>query len=255
MIRYYCSGYDIKDPFGNGLGDMIKNELSNTNSVVYVVGSPKKPEKIEKAENKHKKNFDESFARNGIPFENSYIIKPDTNPEVAGKWIDESSFLMLMGGDPFDQKEMCEELGIIDNIKNYKGVMMGFSAGAMLMSKKIIITPCSDEYPEFHIGDGLNLDGISIFPHNNTPEEEYPDVLDVGGEIYRKEDNIKVAQEYGEYYLLQDNMNDDMSFDVSIIKSTNGNLEYYTENNGKIWLATSEGINLFVPELSKQIKR
>ena len=43
MIRYYCSGYDIRDPFGNGLGDMIKNELSNINSVVYVVGSPKKP--------------------------------------------------------------------------------------------------------------------------------------------------------------------------------------------------------------------
>ena len=74
-------------------------------------------------------------------------------------------------------------------------------------------------------------------------------------EIYRKEDNIKVAQEYGDFYLLQDNMNDDMSFDISIIKSTNGNIEYYTENNGKIWLVTSEGINLFVPELSKRIKR
>ena len=80
-------------------------------------------------------------------------------------------------------------------------------------------------------------------------------ILDVGGEIYRKEDNIKVAREHGEYYLLQDNMNDDMSFDISIIKATDGNLEFYTENNGKIWKATSDGINLFVPELSKRIKR
>lgn len=243
MVRYYCSGYDIKDPFGNGLGDMIKNELSNTNSVVYVVGSPKKTEKIEKAENIHKKNFDESFVRNGIPFENSYIIKPDTNPEVARKWIDESSFLMLMGGDPFDQKEMCEELGIIDNIKDYKGVMMGFSAGAMLMSKKIIITPCSDEYPEFHIEDGLNLDGISIFPHNNTELEEYPEILCVGKESYNRDDLINVAKKYGDYYLIQDNKVDD-DWDISIIKVDNGIVSLYTENNGKIWKATPNGLNL-----------
>lgn len=243
MVRYYCSGYDIKDPFGNGLGDMIKNELSNTNSVVYVVGSPKKPEKIEKAENIYKKNFDESFARNGIPFENSYIIKPDTNPEVARKWIDESSFLMLMGGDPFDQKEMCEELGIIDNIKNYKGIMMGFSAGAMLMSKNIIITPCSDEYPDFRIENGLNMDGISIHPHNNTELEEYPEVLCVGKESYKRDDLINVAKKYGDYYLIQDNKVDD-DWDISIIKADNGIVSLYTENNGKIWEATPNGLNL-----------
>ena len=139
-----------------------------------------------------------------------------------------------MGGDPFDQKEMCEELGIIDNIKNYKGVMMGFSAGAMLMSKKIIITPCSDEYPEFHIEDGLNLDGISIFPHNNTELEEYPEILCVGKESYKRDDLINVAKKYGDYYLIQDNKVDD-DWDISIIKVDNGIVSLYTENNGKIW--------------------
>ena len=203
MIRYYCSGYDVKDAFGHGLADMLKTELKDTKSIIYI---PAGEERVEKVANKFIPSFESSFERNGIHFENT--ISKET-----------------------DEKKQLEE------------------------RKKIIITPCSDEYPEFHIEDGLNLDGISIFPHNNTTEDEYPEVLDIGGEIYRKEDNIKVAQEYGEFYLLQDNMNDDMSFDVSIIKSTNGNLEYYTENNGKIWLATSEGIELFVPELSKRIKR
>ena len=55
--------------------------------------------------------------------------------------------------------------------------------------------------------------------------------------------------------MLQDNENEDLSFDISIIKSIDGNLEYYTENNGKIWLATSDGIKLFVPELSNKIKK
>ena len=31
MIRYYCSGFDINNAFGHGLGDMFKKELINTN--------------------------------------------------------------------------------------------------------------------------------------------------------------------------------------------------------------------------------
>ena len=93
--------------------------------------------------------------------------------------------------------------------------MLGFSAGSMLMSKYIIITPCS---------------------------EEYPDTLVVGDETYKKEDLIKVANQYGDYYLLQDNLREEGLIDVSIIKSINGNFEFYTENEGRIWIAKSDGI-------------
>ena len=92
--------------------------------------------------------------------------------------------------------------------------------------------------------NGLDLDGISIYPHNNTSLEEYPDTLVVGDETYQKADLIKVAGEYGEYYLLQDNFREDGLTDVSIIKSTNGNLELYTENEGKIWIVKGEEIVL-----------
>ena len=33
MIRYYCSGFDINNAFGHGLGDMFKKELTNTKSM------------------------------------------------------------------------------------------------------------------------------------------------------------------------------------------------------------------------------
>lgn len=48
MVRYYCSGYDVKDAFGHGLGEMIKTELENTNSIIYIVGDPKKDRKSKK---------------------------------------------------------------------------------------------------------------------------------------------------------------------------------------------------------------
>ena len=56
--------------------------------------------------------------------------------------------------------------------------------------------------------------------------------------------HVYMLCKYGDYYLLQDNLREDGLTDVSIIKSVDGNLEFYTENNGKIWLATSEGIRL-----------
>lgn len=232
MIRYYCSGFDINNAFGHGLGDMFKDELKSTRSIVYVPGSIKK---IEKAKNKYVPIFTEHFKNIGIVFDSINLITPDLTQREAKEMIDNADFLMLMGGDPFEQKEMCKNLDILENIKNFSGVLLGFSAGAMLMSKYIIVTPCSEEYPDFHIEEGLNFDELSIYPHNNTSSEEYPEELIVGDESYKKDDLIKVANEYGQFYLLQDFLREDGKTDVSIIKSTNEKIEFYTENNGKIW--------------------
>lgn len=251
MTRYYCSGFDINNAFGHGLGEMFLSELKDTKSIVYIPGSP---EKIQKAREKYVPAFTEHFKNVGIQFDSSIIITPEMNSDEAQKAVKEASFIMLMGGDPFKQKEMCEKLGLLDELKKYDGVMLGFSAGAMLMSKHIIITPCSEEYPDFHIEEGLNLDGISIYPHNNTNQEEYPNTLVVGDETYQKEDLIKVANEYGKYYLLQDYLREDSLTDVSMIKSTNGSLEFYIENDGRVWLVKSGEINLTY-STSKAIKK
>lgn len=231
MVRYYCSGFDVENAFGHGLGEMFKNELKSTKSIVYIPGSLNPF----KAKTKYVPAFVEHFKKVGIVFNEINIITPDLTPKKASEMIKSADFVMLMGGDPFEQKQLCEKVEIMDELKRFNGVMLGFSAGAMLMSKNIIIIPCSEEYPNFHIEEGLNFDGISIYPHNNTSEVVYPDVLTVGDETYRKDDLLEVARKYGSLYLLQDNNND-----ISIIKSTNGKIEFYTENNGKIWEVNSD---------------
>ncbi len=232
MIRYYCSGFDVNNAFGHGLGDMFQTELRDTKSIVYIPGNP---EKIEKTKTKYIPDFTNHFQNVGIEFDEVHLLTPDSTREEAKKLITNASFIMLMGGDPFKQKELCEQLGILEELKKFDGIMVGFSAGAMLMSKYIIVTPCSEEYPDFHIEEGLNFDEISIYPHNNTSEDIYPDTLVVGDETYQKADLIRVAKEYGEFYLLQDN-----DTDISLIKSSNGNIEFYIENNGKIWKVSDE---------------
>lgn len=233
MIKYYCSGFDPNNAFGHGLGEMFKNELKNTNSILYIPGSL---DNMDKVRTKYIPVFTKHFKKASIEFKNINLLTPNTSIEEAKNMVKNASFIMLMGGDPFKQKELCKKLNILNDLKEYNGIMLGFSAGAMLMSKYIIITPCSEEYPDFHIEEGLNLDGISIYPHNNTNKDTYPDTLIVGEETYQKQDLIEVAKKYGEFYLLQDNMLENNLFSISIIKSTNNNIEFYTENNGKIWL-------------------
>ena len=240
MIRYYCSGFDINNAFGHGLGEMFKRELKDTRSIVYIPGG----NNIEKAKNKYIPAFRNHFKNIGITFDKEIILTSSISASEAKESIQNASFIMLMGGDPYYQKELCTSLDIMNELKKYKGVMLGYSAGAMLMSKYIIITPCSEEYPEFRIEEGLNLDGISIYPHNNTTSDIYPDTLVVGDETYKKEDLIKVASDYEDFYLLQDNDNNDGTYSVSIIKSTNGVLTYYREYNGKIWKCTNDKIIL-----------
>lgn len=76
----------------------------------------------------------------------------------------------------------------------------------MYMSKNIIIVPCSNEYPNFHVKEGLNLTGISIYPYNNFIGDIFPNQIVNDEEITKSEDLIKVAKEYGEFCLIQDNL-------------------------------------------------
>jgi len=237
MVRYYCSGFDVNNAFGHGLGDMFKNELQDTKSIVYISGGV---HKIEKARTKHVPIFTKHFENVGIKFDEVTLVTPDSDKSEVQEKVKTANFVMLMGGCPFKQKEMCNNLGLLPFLKNYNGVMMGLSAGAMLMSKYIIIIPCSDEYPDFRIEEGLDLDGLSIYPHNNTSSDIYPKSLVVDDETYKRDDLITVAKKYGKFYLLQDYIRDNGSTDVSIIKSTDGNIEFYTENSGKIWVVDDE---------------
>jgi len=240
MARYYCSGFDITNAFGHGLGELFRQELKSNGSIVFIPGGV---ERVEKAKNKTVPVFLEHLKNVGIEFEESILITPDLTKEQAREAVKHADMLMLLGGNPFRLKELCVEQDLIKGLREYKGLMVGLSAGAMFMSKYIIVTPCSEEYPDFQVEEGLNLDGISIYPHNNTEEEEYPEKVVSGDEIYVRNDLLKVAAEYGAFYLIQDHMREGGETDVSLIKVTDGKPEYYTENQGKIWKATESKIS------------
>ncbi len=172
-INYFCSGFDKKNAFFPLLGEQLKKDLKGTKSIVYIPRSNDQ-EKVKNTLMRFVPIFTEHFKNIGVVFDNVYSITPDMDYETAKKLVQESDMVMLMGGNPFKQQELYSSKGLTEVLQNYDGVILGFSSGAMNMSKYIIITPCSSEYPDFDIREGLNLSGISIYPHNNFEGDVFP---------------------------------------------------------------------------------
>lgn len=237
-INYFCSGFDINNAFWPELAYQLKEDIKNTKRIIYIPGSTKE-NKIEKAKNVYIPSFTEHFRKIGIEFENVECITPDTSIEEAQRLVLDSDMVFLLGGNPFLQQQLYVSKGLEPLLQNYDGVIMGMSAGAMNMSKYIIITPCSEEYPDFDIRPGLNLSNISIYPHNNFDGTVFPEQVDLGGEITQSNDLIKVANEYGNFYCLQDYLDNNGNVHVSLIRTCGDDFRLFANNNGKAWEVSS----------------
>ena len=95
MIRYYCSGFDINNAFGHGLGDMFKLELKDTKRIVYIPGGA---DKMQKVREKYVPAFKNHFENAGIQFDESVIIDPEGSLHACEHDIEGKAF-----GTVFDQ--------------------------------------------------------------------------------------------------------------------------------------------------------
>ena len=88
----------------------------------------------------------------------------DTKQEIEAK-LEQSSIVMLTGGAPDLMMKRIKEFKLKPLLKNYQGLMIGYSAGAMIELDTYHISP-DDEYPQFKYETGLGcLHGFAIEPH------------------------------------------------------------------------------------------
>ena len=79
--------------------------------------------------------------------------------------IENADLLFFTGGMPEKAIKRMEELGIVNAVKNFAGVVMGASAGAMLQLERYHITP-DEDYSEYGIWSGLGLvNGLDLEVH------------------------------------------------------------------------------------------
>ena len=77
-------------------------------------------------------------------------------PRLPVKKIKQADLIYLTGGLPDKLFERLEEFDIISNLENFKGIMLGISAGAVVQFQTYHLSPDRD-YKKFNIYPGLKI--------------------------------------------------------------------------------------------------
>ena len=96
-----------------------------------------------------------SFTAYGIPEENvSFINYFADTKESARKKIENADIVYFLGGLPDRMMDRIKEFELQDVLMKHNGIVMGYSAGAVIQLAEYHISP-SDDYPEFGYYEGL----------------------------------------------------------------------------------------------------
>ena len=210
-IRYYFSGFDKERGFTQEIANLLKQDIQKTNKLVYIPTDFLLKEKIEA----YFKGFTLHFKKIGLHFSNLVVLDETMSKEEMQTHITGADVVYLMGGNPNSQLKILEDYCLFDSISK-ADVVIGLSAGAMCMSKYSLSLPVSDEYPSMDIRQGMNLSGISIYPHYNT-DGLVVDMFDRGKEQTKKTDILEANRKCGDFYLMSDD---------SAIRDANGDLTF-----------------------------
>jgi dipeptidase E len=92
----------------------------------------------------------------------NFVNYSTTHAQIEEK-IFESDLVYLTGGVPSMLVERLQKLGVDSLLKNFEGVIVGRSAGALALCKKCVITYRSDS--SVRVIDGLGLVDLTIKAH------------------------------------------------------------------------------------------
>ena len=116
-----------------------------------------------------------------------YMLDENSQSEDEMKQlISDSDIIFITGGDPILLIDEIEKLDLSNSLKDFDRILVGYSAGAMILSNKIVIPRGMDKrYEESQIIEkGLGFLGDSIIPHYSNIFEEEIYQLSKSGKIY-----------------------------------------------------------------------
>lgn len=102
---------------------------------------------------------------------NFSILDIDLPKEVMIDRIKESDVLFLTGGLPNVLIEALSKKGLISIIRNYHGIIIGYSAGALAICRDCIILP-EEGHPGKEIIRGLGLCDFSVYVHYSKDQDK-----------------------------------------------------------------------------------
>lgn len=135
-------------------------------------------------------NILKCFDKLKINFQNILYVDERTLKNEIDNFFENNKKILyfLMGGDPYTQFKIIENLDLKEIIKNHEDIVIGFCAGAINLSTYSIIT--TDE--EFSYTDsyyGIGRENICVEPHYNDINDN---IRNNELKNFSKEYNIKI---------------------------------------------------------------
>ncbi|MED1490883.1 Type 1 glutamine amidotransferase-like domain-containing protein [Bacillus smithii] len=178
VIRYLLSKIDFHHHFDEELIGFMERDIKEE-KIIFIPTSP--DEKA--ATQKYVEETLRFFEKAQIYFKKSVTLYSDMDPEAMSKEIKGASVLYLMGGNTLRQYDFIVHHNLQSVLKEFKGVVIGISAGAINMCRKAVLTPIH-EVEEVHLYNGLDLVSFSVevhFERSNKIHEQM--VLNIAGKI------------------------------------------------------------------------
>ena len=153
--------------FNDFMTEYLKKNINNEYSMIFInapgIGG----------EEYYLKNMMRCFEKAGIKLKAVLDVEPNTTREELDAFINanEKIFFFLMGGNPYSQMETIERLDLKQTIKGFNGLVIGFCAGTINLSKYSIITSDEDfKNPDTYLGIGR--EDICIEPHYTSADND-----------------------------------------------------------------------------------
>ena len=134
------------------------------------------------------RNIIRGFEAYGImPDQISFVNYFTDTPESAKAKVTHADIIYFPGGLPDRMMERIEEMNLRESLACHQGIMMGYSAGALVQFSEYHLSPDHD-YPSFGYFEGLScIDGFYLEVHYEGTEIQKEAIRKV---IMEKEKNV-----------------------------------------------------------------
>jgi len=158
MIIYFVGGGDYRKKELQEIDRSIAKYINYKNNQKFlVVPFATKKEKYDKWFNSLKENYKEM----GFTFD---MLNEADDENISAKKIESSEVVFFTGGRPEKLIEISNKKNIIEAIKKHKGIIIGYSAGALALCKDCVIIK-DEDYPKSIVIPGLNIVDFSTSVH------------------------------------------------------------------------------------------
>lgn len=139
------------------------------------------------------------------------ILHEDHSKSEMVSMFNDSDVLYFIGGRPEKLLKIINDKELAATIRNYSGLLIGYSAGALAFCEECILTK-DEDYPASLVIKGLGLVNFSVDVHYKETSDDELLLLSTGRTIYALPDGSAIFYKAGKIHKV---VNEVISFQAS----------------------------------------